>query len=79
MRGPSGTCAECRGDGRTEADADREARRRCVPSNLELYFAAERIKRQLDEMGITVIYDPVEPDPLTTMTSIVPKPKRKAS
>ena len=29
--------------------------------------------------GHTVIYDPVEPDPLTTMTSIVPKPKRKAS
>ena len=45
------------GDGRTEADAIREAKRRYVPSNRELYFAAERIKRQLAEMGITISYE----------------------
>ena len=72
------------GDGRTEADAEREAKQHPWHlndrANWELWCAAEGIKRQLAEMGITISYeDPNAPDPLTTVTSIVPKPKRKAS
>jgi hypothetical protein len=64
------------GDGRTEADAEREAKR--PPwhlnnrANLELYFAAERIKAQITAMGGEIITTD-DPDPA------VPKPRRKAS
>ena len=70
------------GDGRTEADAEREAKQHPWHlndrANWELWCAAERIKAQFKERGITIIYED-EPHPLTTMTSIVLKPKRKAS
>ena len=55
------------GDGRTEADADREAKR--PPwhlndrANRELWCAAERIKAKFGELGIDVVYgDPVPPE-----------------
>lgn len=65
------------GDGRTAADAEREAKR--PPwhlndrANWDLWCAAERIKAQIIEQGGTIIYEDLDPDP-----SIVPKPHRAA-